>query len=577
MNSTKTNKNKMRKWVAFLALIMMIPSAGWAQYKIYVPPKVYTPPKVSTPRTTSQPKASSSKQPKTKQSQVKQPKEKRQSQPREAKPQKADRRQKSQEVKRARNGQKQERQEQKLQQKQQQRELKQQRKENRQQGKARRNQKKQAKRQGKQRKQDTSSPPRVARIRQNEARGQVTPLKSGGHAIDTPSGEHYEFNRDGKLSTFSKPGMEATFRPDGKFRSVKADGMQIDYRVNGARAVQTQLPGGGRLVSTAPNRGFIEYPMTRGGQAYIKRTYVANGRISLAVYRAYYYHSVPFYHYVPAFYFSPRFYMWAFYPWGPPITFSWGWFGAPWFGFYGPYFAPFPAYPNASLWLTDYLLAANLAAAYQDRAGAEPEASSTAEAYAGDNNDTSLTPEVKFAIAAEVRQQLAAEQAMATDPTQAETAQDALPPGLDPTIRVFVVSSGLSEGTADSGECGLTPGDVIARLADGPDVNQGILVIVLSSKQGDCAAGSQLRVSAQDLQEMHNDFCRQIDSGLGALAQEQGQGGLPASPNADPRLAPNRQAGAPDANAPTLLQQQWEAADRAEADIRQTVDLGSDK
>jgi hypothetical protein len=147
---------------------------------------------------------------------------------------------------------------------------------------------------------------------------------------------------------------------------------------------------------------------------------------------------------------------------------------------------------------------------------------------------------------------------------------------LDATLRVFVVSSSLSEQTASGGECGLTPGDVIARLGDSPDADQRIPVAVLSSKHGDCAVGSQFQAPVQELVDMHNDFLRQLDSGLGALTQEEGQNGLPAGPAAGLHLAPGSQPETPDATAPTMLEQQQESADQAEAEIRQSIQSGSD-
>lgn len=577
MNSTMTSEINMRKQFMFLA-ILMTPTFAWAQYRIYVPPKVYTLPKVSTPRTTSQPKASSPKQPKTNQANAKQPKEKRHRQPREAKPQKANRHQKSQVVKRDRNEQKQQSQAQQHQQKLRQKELRQQRKQQREQEKAQRNQEKMAKTQAKQDKPKTSSRQLATRNARIEPQGRVTPLWDGGHAVDTPSGEHYEFNREGKLSGFCEGGTEATFRNDGSFKTIKANGMQIEHGANGVRKVQSQLPGGGRLVSTGPQRGFIERPLTRGGQAYIQRVYVTEPRISVSLYHPYLYRGIRFYNYLPAIYYSPGFYRWAYYSWGYPVAFTWYWFGAPWVAFYGAYFAPFPGYPNASLWLTDYILAADLQAAYQDRAEAESEARGTAEAYAEGDNGSPVTPEVKLAIADEVRQQLAAEHASAVDPARAEPGEERVtPPALDPKIRVFVVSSPLTDVMADGRECSLTSGDVVARLGDGQDGSQSIPVSVLSSKSADCAAGSQLALSAQDLQEMYNDFRQQIDAGLETLAQQQGRNGLPAGPNANPRIMPDSQPEALDANAPAVLQQQWEAADRAEATIRQAANLGSDR
>ena len=41
-----------------------------------------------------------------------------------------------------------------------------------------------------------------------------------------------------------------------------------------------------------------------------------------------------------------------------------GWGAAPWYGYYGAYFRPYPVYPSAAYWLTDYMVAASLQEAY---------------------------------------------------------------------------------------------------------------------------------------------------------------------------------------------------------------------
>jgi len=74
---------------------------------------------------------------------------------------------------------------------------------------------------------------------------------------------------------------------------------------------------------------------------------------------------------------------------------------------------------------------------------------------------------------------------------------------------------------------------------------------------------------------MHNDFLRQLDSGLGVLVQDEGQNGLPVGPATGLHLAPGSQPETPDASAPTMLQQQQESADQAESEIRKTVQSGS--
>ena len=152
-----------------------------------------------------------------------------------------------------------------------------------------------------------------------------------------------------------------------------------------------------------------------------------DGRAYSRVYRGYDYRGGHYYGYVPDHYYHPGFYGWAYHPWGRPVYYgpaAWGWVGTPWYGFYPGYFTPYPVYATASLWLTDYLIAANMQAAYQAGveagrgAGGQPAARraipSAAPGGPEATTQTPLSPEVKQAIADEVQSQLAAEQAAAS-------------------------------------------------------------------------------------------------------------------------------------------------------------------
>jgi len=303
--------------------------------------------------------------------------------------------------------------------------------------------------------------------------------------------------------------------------------MVINRGPGGRRMVETGRPGA-RVVSYGPHRGFVERTVRPG---YISRTYVVGGRSYARVYREYGYRGVRYYRYVPAVYYGPRFYSWAVTPWGAPVRYAWGGgFAAPWFGFYGGYFTPYPMYASPDLWLTDYLVAENLRLAYENQqaayAGQAPPPQPNAQQTAA------LTPEMKALIADEVRQQLAAEKADAMQPASSNAQQPAsdgeqLPPVLNQ--RFFVVSSNLDITTAAGQACSLTPGDVIQRKEKDLTADGGLAVEVVSSKPGDCAADSVATVQLADLQEMHNQFREQIDSGLKMLAANQAKG-LPNGP-----------------------------------------------
>ncbi len=181
-----------------------------------------------------------------------------------------------------------------------------------------------------------------------------------------------------------------------------------------------------------------------------------------------------------------------------------------------------------------------------------------------------LTPEVKQAIADEVKAELAAQQAAAQNPAAADAAPaaDQLPAALDPAHRTFIVASTLSEQLPDGMECSLTQGDVLTRIDDTPDANNNVKVIVSGSQKSDCNAGAQVSVAVDDLQDMHNAFQENLEDGMQSLAKNQGKNGMPASPSTATTAGPG--AGAqPDQDAVATLQKQQQDADAAEKDVAQ--------
>ena len=157
-------------------------------------------------------------------------------------------------------------------------------------------------------------------------------------------------------------------RANGRVADIHTNGMTINQGVHGGRTIVAER-NGRTIVNTGRRGGYVQRPyLNRDGRAYYQRTYVGDGRSYSRVYRGYDYRGVHYYGYVPVYYYHPRFYGWAYHPWAMPVYYSpaaWGWVGTPWFGFYGGFFTPYPVYATASLWLTDYLIAANLQAAYQ--------------------------------------------------------------------------------------------------------------------------------------------------------------------------------------------------------------------
>lgn len=364
--------------------------------------------------------------------------------------------------------------------------------------------------------------------------------------------------------------------------------MSINHGVHGGRTVVSER-NGARIVTHGRSGGYVQRAyVTRGGRSYYSRTYYRGGVYRVGIYRGYGWGGRTYYGYYPGVWYHPGFYGWGFQPWGVGIAWgvgAWGWGGAPWWGYYGGWWNPYPVYAAPYFWLTDYLLADSLQAAYAARAEANADnMAADAQASAGDGGgdgapvatgNVTLSPEVKDAIAQEVKAQLAAQQAQAANQAPAaggaaappQDASNTPPPALDPATRTFVVDSDVTV-VANGQECGLTAGDVVTRLTDTPDPNDNTVnASVSATKKGDCASGATVAVKVDDLQEMYNHFQEQLTNGMGELAKKQGTGGMPKAPDTGTQageVAPPP----PDTTVAKTLQDQQAQADQTESQVK---------
>jgi hypothetical protein len=328
----------------------------------------------------------------------------------------------------------------------------------------------------------------------------------------------------------------------GQVREIHRGDLAVHRGPAGTIRSERVRPDGARVVGYRSG-GYVEHNYRYGNYNLYRRNYYYGGRTYTRFYNPYTYHGVVVSVYAPAYYYAPGFYGYAYAPWGVPVVYSWGWAGSPWYGYYGPYFAPYPTYASPALWLTDYLVASSLQAAYAQQQAAQqqppPSDNSASQAPAP------LTPEVKQQIADEVRRQIALENSERQSATQANTMPDPASSGIarvlsDNNPHVFVASAPLNLVTA-SGECPVTEGDVL-QLQGSPAPNATAAnAIVLASKGQDCAKGSSVQVAFEDLQEMQNHMRETVDQGLAELQKKQGTGGLPALPPA--ANAPPTEAG----------------------------------
>jgi hypothetical protein len=412
--------------------------------------------------------------------------------------------------------------------------------------------------------------------------GQVVVHPNQSLTVNASNGRNYNLRPNGTLASYSGHGQAATFRGNGHLASVHTSNMDIARGPHGQRAIISQRPGG-KLVSTGKNRGYFEHPVSYHGHNYTQRSYVRGDHHFTRDYVGYRYHGMMLNHYVPHATYAPAFYGWAYYPWGAPAPYGWGWAGSPWYDFYAGFFSPWDSYPDGASWLTDFLLGQTMQDGYpaeaqtggagqpDDGNGPQDAGAQLADDQTSAPADTPITPDIKQLIAAEVKQQLAFENAAAAKPDQAP-ALDGLPQVLVPN-HLFVVDQVQNVSTTDGQQCALSVGDVIKLTAAPPDGAATADLTVLSSRKADCAAGLNVTVPLESLQEMQNNFRAQLDSGLQALRDQQGKGGLPAAPMAaiTPPPVPADEPPADTENVQADLSAQQQQADQTESSVTQTA------
>jgi hypothetical protein len=366
-------------------------------------------------------------------------------------------------------------------------------------------------------------------------------------------------------------GNEIRTRANGRPADVHVAnrGMNIHHGLDGGRRVSVERADHSRIVADRRGHGYVQHPYMYHGHEFAHRTYYRDGRAYDRFYRRYPYHGVYVEAYAPRVYFAPAFYGWAYNPWVAPISYSWGFVATPWYGFYGGYFAPYPVYPSASLWLTDYLISQSLAAAYQDQmAAAQAQAAANAAAA-----PAPLTPDVKQAIAAEVQRQIALENQesqLAAQNNEPDPASSGIARMMTDGIQhVFVAGANIDVVDAGGAECSVGEGDALQLTGPPPPDATAANLVVLSSKGGqECRKGDTVSVSFTDLQDMQNHMRETIGAGMGELQTNQSKGGLPALPPSAKAAPVNASFAAaappPDTDAANQINEQAQGADQAE-------------
>ena len=366
------------------------------------------------------------------------------------------------------------------------------------------------------------------------------------------------------------PNGDVRMRPGGRPMDVHdaRRGMDIHHNLVGGRRVLVDRPGGGHMYYERGRPGYVGRPYMAHGHEFERRTYYYHGRAYDRYYRPYGYHGYQLAVYSPARYYGPGFYGWAYNPWASPVNYAWGFGGAPWYGYYGAYYSPYPVYNSPSLWLTDYMLSQTLANAYT----AQQEAGAAGAAYSG----PPMSPEVKQLVSAEVQQEIALENAEAQQNAQQQV-PDPASSGIarllsDGKPHAFVAGKEVDVVDPSGRECALTDGDVVQLTTPPGPADATANVTVLSSKGGqECPRSSVVAIGLDELQDMNNHMRDMVDQGLQELQAKQGKGGLPAAPPSAQAPPANALvadgAPPPDPNGQAELTQQAAAADSAEKEV----------
>jgi len=351
-------------------------------------------------------------------------------------------------------------------------------------------------------------------VRQGAGSAATRPVPAGARTVAT---------RDGASVT----------RVNGRVADVHtANGMDIHNGLNGHTTVVREMPDHSRVVAVRGGFGYVQHPFVVRGNSFVARTYFAGGRPVERFYRPYAFHGVALEVYAPARFYPLGFYGFALNPWVAPVPYAWGWgIGTPWFGFYGGFFTPYPVYATPALWLTDYMISQSLAAEYQAQMAAQ--AAANAPPPPLPPGQAPLTPEVKQAIADEVRRQISLEQAEAqtnalnNDPNPASSGIARI--FADNQPHVFVVGDDLDLVDAGGQACAVSQGDVLQLTQPPPQDAAAATLVVMAGKGGvECRKGSAVQVGLADLQNMQNHMRETLDQGLADLQAH--QGGLPSPP-----------------------------------------------
>jgi len=392
----------------------------------------------------------------------------------------------------------------------------------------------------------------------------------------------------------------ANYHPRPAARSIEAR-RPADVGI----AHQTPAAVGGRVSQVSHGFGVGQVRVTRYGNSasgtvertirpgFVSRTFVGGGHVLYTrVYQDHVWHqfgrAFAYQAFVPAVRFPAVYYGWALAAWPRPVSYAWGWQVQPWYPAYGVLFTPYPVYASPDLWMTDYILAQSMQAAYQAQTPAPPQPSTqwtpapapapdasvaTPDAQPGDTSTApqpdaappalqsidappvpaapppAITPQIKAQLNTQIKVQLEEQQAAQATPAMLTTQSG--PAALRANHVFFQVVQPLDVPTAH-GHCSLSANDYIKRTGGMSSDDWMIPVVVELSRPADCPEGLGTRIGLNDLNAMENEQEAQVLEAMQAASKSMGPNGPPAG--AQPTLIADGSA-TPDPMALSAFQQ----------------------
>ena len=386
--------------------------------------------------------------------------------------------------------------------------------------------------------------------------GKVTDIGSGRtkviehDASGKPTGRVSVMRKDGTVSSMTKKdGTKVAYDANGKAKAIKSpDGKEVRIHKDNSKSLVKPGPNGTKLVTKLDSKGQVRSHETVrqvGGTTIKTRTTIINNRTVVTNYHTYSYGGSHYYGYHPYYGFAAAFYTGYLFGamWSTPYVYGWNSYATlGWYTPYSYYYSPWPRYGvypylGSQYWLTDYLLLQSIQSYHNQRLANEQAAAAAAQQQQQATNYVAAAPAqqqqqaeaggqldeaTKLEIAAQIKEQIAAQQKQESVPLAATLTR--------PNYNYIVGDEEIEASYEDGKACELSKGDILVLAEKHTEGDKVASMRVKTAKKSSCKAGATVEVSLEDIQEMQNSVAHMIDQGQNQISKSAGKDGLPAAP-----------------------------------------------